>query len=102
MVWGNRFVSESALTSRIKAARRAIGDNGRSQVLIRTVHGRGYQFIGEVRETVPAGAPTVADVHVPESPPPQRDPVLHDRRRRAARVRLDGFRAAVGEGRELA
>ena len=36
-VWGNRFVSESALTSRVKAARRAIGDDGRSQRLIRTV-----------------------------------------------------------------
>jgi len=67
-VWGNRFVSESALTSRIKAARRAIGDDGRSQLLIRTVHGRGYQFIGEVRETVP----TTTGEPVPASPPPQR------------------------------
>ena len=31
-VWGNRFVSESALTSRVKAARQAIGDDGRSQM----------------------------------------------------------------------
>ncbi|MET0804613.1 MAG: winged helix-turn-helix domain-containing protein, partial [Acidimicrobiales bacterium] len=38
-VWGDRFVSESALTSRIKAARRAVGDNGRDQRVIRTVHG---------------------------------------------------------------
>jgi pimeloyl-ACP methyl ester carboxylesterase/DNA-binding winged helix-turn-helix (wHTH) protein len=49
-VWGNRFVSESALTSRVKAVRQAIGDDGRSQRLIRTVHGRGYQFVGEVTE----------------------------------------------------
>src|SRR5690348_10214006 len=49
-VWGNRFVSESALTSRVKAVRRAIGDNGRAQRLIRTVHGRGYQFVGQVTE----------------------------------------------------
>ena len=40
-VWGNRFVSESALTSRVKAARQAIGDDGRGQRLIRTVHRRG-------------------------------------------------------------
>lgn len=55
-VWGNRFVSESALTSRIKAARRAIGDDGRGQRLIRTVHGRGYQFVGDVVavDTAPA------------------------------------------------
>jgi DNA-binding winged helix-turn-helix (wHTH) protein/tetratricopeptide (TPR) repeat protein len=47
-VWGDRFVSESALTSRIKAARRAVGDNGREQRVIRTVHGRGYRFVAEV------------------------------------------------------
>ena len=47
-VWGSRFVSESALSSRIKSARRAIGDDGRRQDLIATVHGRGYRFIAEV------------------------------------------------------
>ena len=44
-VWGTRFVSESTLTSRIKAARRALGDDGREQRIIRTVHGRGYRFV---------------------------------------------------------
>ena len=44
-IWGDRFVSESALTSRIKSARRAVGDDGRSQKVIRTVHGRGYEFV---------------------------------------------------------
>ena len=47
-VWGDRFVSESTLTSRLKAARRAIGDDGRSQRLIATVHGVGYRFIGSL------------------------------------------------------
>src|SRR4029453_14079998 len=51
-VWGDRFVSESAVTSRIKAARQAIGDAGKPQGLIRTVHGRGYQFVGAVDEVV--------------------------------------------------
>jgi pimeloyl-ACP methyl ester carboxylesterase len=50
IVWGSRFVSESALTSRVKAARQAIGDAGRSQRLIRTAHGRGYQFTASVDE----------------------------------------------------
>src|SRR3712207_6325279 len=49
-VWGNRFVSESALTSRLKAARRAVGDDGRSQRCIRTVHGRGYRFVAPTQE----------------------------------------------------
>ncbi len=46
-VWGDRFVSDSTVTTRIKAARRAIGDDGESQRWIRTVRHRGYQFVGE-------------------------------------------------------
>ncbi len=57
-VWGDRFVSESALTSRIKSARRAVGDTGQSQHVIRTVHGRGYRFVAHV-ETESAPAPNV-------------------------------------------
>lgn len=53
-VWGGRFVSETALTSRIKAARRAVGDDGRSQRVIRTVHGRGYQFVAPIMSTAAA------------------------------------------------
>ena len=49
-VWGDRFVSESALTSRVKAARRAVGDDGRAQRVVRTAHGRGYQFVAPVEE----------------------------------------------------
>ena len=55
-VWGSRFVSESALTSRIKAARRAVGDNGRDQRIIRTHHGRGYRFVGELDHERPGTA----------------------------------------------
>ena len=49
-VWGDRFVSESALSSRIKSARRAVGDDGQRQALIATVHGRGYRIVVAVRE----------------------------------------------------
>src|SRR5438270_3817378 len=48
-VWGDRFVSESALTTRIKACRRAIGDDGQQQRMIKTLHGRGYRFVANVR-----------------------------------------------------
>jgi DNA-binding winged helix-turn-helix (wHTH) protein len=47
-VWGDRFVGESALSSRIKDARRAIGDDGTAQHSIRTIHGRGYRFVAVV------------------------------------------------------
>ena len=47
-IWGGRFVSEAALTTQIKAARKAVGDTGEEQRLIRTVRQRGYQFVGAV------------------------------------------------------
>jgi pimeloyl-ACP methyl ester carboxylesterase/DNA-binding winged helix-turn-helix (wHTH) protein len=47
-VWGDRFVSEAALTTGLRTARRAVADTGSEQRLIRTVHGRGYQFVGVV------------------------------------------------------
>jgi len=55
-VWHHRFVTESAVSSRVKSARRAIGDDGRAQRLIRTVHGRGYQFVGELTVDEPRPA----------------------------------------------
>jgi DNA-binding winged helix-turn-helix (wHTH) protein/alpha-beta hydrolase superfamily lysophospholipase len=54
-VWNGRVVSEDALTSRISAARRVIGDTGEEQQLIRTVPRRGFRFVSEVREQA-AGA----------------------------------------------
>src|SRR5215217_5833791 len=49
-VWRTRFVTESTLTSRIKAVRRAVGDDGHAQGAIRTIHGRGYRFVADVNE----------------------------------------------------
>src|SRR5215467_4715069 len=49
-VWNGRIVSESTLSTRINAARRAIGDSGEEQRLIRTAHGKGIRFVGAVRE----------------------------------------------------
>jgi len=47
-VWGTRFVSESALTSRIKSARQAVGDSGDRQHVIKTIRGVGYRFVADV------------------------------------------------------
>lgn len=46
-VWGDRFVSVSAITSRIKSARSALGDSGAKQNFIKTVHGVGYRFVAD-------------------------------------------------------
>jgi DNA-binding winged helix-turn-helix (wHTH) protein len=49
-VWHGRIVSESTLSSRINAARMAIGDDGTAQRLIRTLPRKGFRFVGEVGE----------------------------------------------------
>ena len=87
-VWGDRFVSESALASRLKSARRAVGDDGAGQRVIRTVFGRGYQFVAPVAEHHEPASRIRADV------PSARDagpgaaaagrPLLHRVRRRTA------------------
>ena len=50
LVWQGRIVSDSTLTSRINAARMAIGDSGKGQKLIRTIPRRGFRFVGSVTE----------------------------------------------------
>src|SRR5215204_2377228 len=70
-VWGGRIVSESTLTSRINAARKAVGENGDEQRLIRTVARKGIRFVAEVRES--AGA-SPAVVMPPEASTPNEAP----------------------------
>jgi pimeloyl-ACP methyl ester carboxylesterase/DNA-binding winged helix-turn-helix (wHTH) protein len=93
-VWGDRFVSDSALASRVASARAAVGDDGRTQRVIRTVHGRGFQFVAPV---------TVVDAPSPE-------PMVADRRDDGLRQTIrfcqapDGMHLAVaevGSGRPL-
>src|SRR3974390_1600305 len=55
-VWDGRIVSESTLTSRINAVRKAIKDTGRDQRLLRTVPRKGFRFVGTVRADQPAAA----------------------------------------------
>lgn len=57
-IWGGRFVSETAVTSRIKQIRHALGDDGRTQRVVSTLHGRGYRFVASVRE-ISAGSESV-------------------------------------------
>jgi DNA-binding winged helix-turn-helix (wHTH) protein/pimeloyl-ACP methyl ester carboxylesterase len=60
-VWGGRIVSESTLTSRINAVRKAVGDTGERQALVRTMPRKGFRFVGAVEEpAAPPGAPAAA------------------------------------------
>ncbi|HEV3386273.1 MAG TPA: winged helix-turn-helix domain-containing protein, partial [Gemmata sp.] len=78
-VWAGRVVSDSTLTSRINAARRAIGDSGEDQKLIRTVARKGFRFVGSVQMS-DAGADN-ADVGSAalEGREPWRPIALHER-----------------------
>ncbi len=74
-VWSGRIVSDSTLTSRINAARRAVGDTGQAQKLIRTIARKGFRFVGDVRTQVnadkssPAGASPDQAAETPSTPP---------------------------------
>lgn len=63
-IWDGRIVSESTLTSRINAARKAVGDTGKDQAVIRTIARKGFRFVGDVQvhqdgaETATSGAST--------------------------------------------
>ena len=66
-VWQGRVVSDSTLTSRINAARKAIGDSGEKQSLIRTIARKGIRFVGTL-----SGEPVVAPAEPPRFPLPDR------------------------------
>lgn len=72
-IWGDRFVSESALTSRIKTGRKAVGDDGRAQRLIRTVHGRGYRWVGPA-DAVKEDQPPQQEIEPPAPSPQKAEP----------------------------
>jgi len=48
-IWDGRIVTDSALTSRIKSARYALGDSGKAQQFIKTIHGKGFRFVADVQ-----------------------------------------------------
>src|SRR6267142_2624860 len=67
-VWEGRIVSDSTLTSRINAARRAVGDSGRNQKLIRTIARKGLRFVGDVRTQTNGAAPAPDDMQESSRP----------------------------------
>jgi TolB-like protein/cytochrome c-type biogenesis protein CcmH/NrfG len=67
-VWQGRIVSESTLTSRINAARKAIGDSGNQQKLIRTIARKGFRFVGALHEEARAPIQRQPVFPLPERP----------------------------------
>ena len=67
-VWQGRIVSESTLTSRINAARKALGDSGDEQALIRTVARKGFRFVGDLRDAAAHDEALQPSFALPERP----------------------------------
>jgi DNA-binding winged helix-turn-helix (wHTH) protein/tetratricopeptide (TPR) repeat protein len=91
-LWGNRPVTDAALSQQLRKARRALGDDGDAQAMIRTVHGRGLRWIAPVTleaapgETPPPSPPPATSVPVPAiAATPARD------RRRRSWLMAAGF-----------
>jgi DNA-binding winged helix-turn-helix (wHTH) protein len=63
-IWNGRVVSDAALTTRLNAARTAIGDSGGEQHLIKTLPRKGFRFVGSVQELHEAGCTAVPDNRV--------------------------------------
>ena len=68
-VWGGRIVSDSTLTSRINAARKAVGDSGDEQKLIRTIARKGIRFVCTVDEKATSDERAKAQSPAPSAPP---------------------------------
>ncbi len=66
-LWPGKVVTDAALAVRIGELRKALGDSGKEQAFIKTVQGRGYQFIGEVTNETPAASITT-ESDSPRSP----------------------------------
>jgi len=78
-LWEGRVVSDSALASRIKSARRVLGDDGRTQAIIKTVHGKGLRFIADVQirhahAVVATTASSEAPQKIAAQPEPENSP----------------------------
>ncbi len=72
-IWEGRVVSDAAVASRVKSARRALGDDGKAQRFIRTIHRQGFRFVAEVGTapsafvSAPAPGPSIADAAAADS-----------------------------------
>ena len=60
-VWDGRIVSDAAIASRVKSARQALGDDGKSQRFIKTLHSQGYRFVARGQASRSSAAVATAE-----------------------------------------
>ena len=68
-LWGDRPVTDAALSQQLRKARRALGDDGDAQRVIRTVHGRGLRWVGDVIELADTQPAVLPAAIAPREPP---------------------------------
>lgn len=68
-VWRNQHLTDATIAQAVRKARAALGDDGRSQIYIRTVHGHGIRFEADVRAVSPDEPGTSADAPPPADAP---------------------------------
>ena len=71
-VWNGGIASDASIASRVRSARRAVGDDGERQRVIRTIHGRGYRFVAALQEADAARAVSASSVPSNTSQEPTR------------------------------
>ena len=70
-VWDGRFITDSSISTAVKQARRAVDDDGAAQRVIKTIHGRGFRFVADVKRPGAAASPVLAEPEgkVPDDTP---------------------------------
>jgi TolB-like protein len=71
-VWDGRVVSDAAIASRIKSARKALGDDGKTQCFIKTLHSQGYRFVAPATARASAAGLASRESAVPTADSPSR------------------------------
>jgi TolB-like protein len=100
-VWDGRVVTDAAVASRVKTARQALGDDGKSQQFIRTIHGQGYRFVAKARALRTAAAPLPA-IDASRSAPALADMVHRLDRMSRPSLAVLPFRYVAGDDRYAA
>ena len=59
--WPGRVVGDASLNSVLKDARRAVGDSGDKQKILRTLHGHGYHFVATIEQPAADAGRNVTD-----------------------------------------
>jgi len=100
-VWDGRIVTDAAIASRVKSARQALGDDGKAQRFIRTVHRRGFRFVADVTASRDEPLAATGATHDAPDAEPRASTLLHERLSRPS-IAVLPFRQVGNPGRYAA